>query len=170
MNKKRNIAIIIILVFSFIFEGIFSNFISTYSFFSPLFVLMSLIIIYPFLINDKESYYKCCFIMGLLYDLIYTDTIIVHAFLFLIIGFLITKINLILANNHINVMVVALIIIILYRLIMYLLLILTSNVDANIWNFFESIYLSLIANIIYVVILNIITDNISFKFKIYKGN
>lgn len=170
MNKKRNIAIITILAFSFIFEGIFSNFISTYSFFSPLFVLMSLIIIYPFLINDKETYYKCCFITGLLYDLIYTDTIIVHAFLFLIIGFLITKINLILANNHINVMVMALIIIILYRVILYCLLILTSNVDVNLLNFVQSIYLSIFANIIYIVIMNMITDKISYKFKIYKGN
>ncbi len=170
MNKKRNIAITVVLAFSFIFEGIFSNFISTYSFLSPLFVLMSLIVIYPFLINDKRSYYKNCFLMGLLYDLIYTDTIIVHAFLFLIIGFLITKINLILANNHINIMVVALIIIILYRVILYCLLILTGNIDINIFNFLRSIYLSLVANIIYVVIMNVITDKISYKFKIYKGN
>ena len=170
MSKTRNIVIITILAFSFIFEGIFSNFISAYSFFSPLFVLMSLIIIYPFLINNKETYYKCCFIIGLLYDIIYTDTIIVHAFLFLIIGFIITKINLVLANNHVNVIIMALIIIILYRTILYCLLILTSNVDFNFWNFLQSIYLSLIVNIIYIVILNMITDKVSLKFKIYKGN
>ncbi len=170
MNKKRNIAIITILAFSFVFEGIFSNFISTYSFFSPLFVLMSLIIIYPFLINDKRNYYKCCFIIGLLYDLIYTDTIIVHAFLFLLFGFLITKINVILTNNNINVMVVALIMIVLYRIVLYCLLILTSNVNPNLFNFIQSIYLSLLANIIYIVVMNIITDKISYKFKIYKGN
>lgn len=169
MNKK-SIAIICLLAFSFIFEGIFSNFISVYSFFSPLFVLMSLIAIYPFLINDKFSYYKYCFITGILYDIIYMDTIIVHGFLFLIIGYFITKINLILANNHINVMVMALIIIIVYRLIMYLLLILTGNVVPNFGNFAESIYLSLVANMIYILGLNMVTDKLSVKFKLHKGN
>ena len=169
MNKK-NIALLILLAFSFILEGIFSNFISIHSILSPLFVLMSLIIIYPFLLNNKESYYKICFIVGLLYDLIYTDTIIVHAFLFLIIGFTITKINLILANNHINVMVMALIIIILYRLILYCLLLLTGNISFDIFDLFQSIYLSLVVNIIYIVVMNMITDEISYRFKIYKGN
>lgn len=168
--SRKSVIIICLLVFSFLFEGIFSNFISTYSILSPLFVLMSLIAIYPFLINDKISYYKYCLVTGILYDLIYMDTIIVHGFLFLIIGYLITKINLIIANNHINVMVIALIIIIIYRLIMYALLILTGNVIPNIWNFIESIYLSLLANIIYIFVLNIITDKLSLKFKLHKGN
>ena len=170
MKNKKNILIISLLSFSFIFENIFSNFVSTYSLFSPLFVLMTLIIIYPFLLNEKRSYYKYCFFTGILYDVIYTDTIVVHGLLFLIIGFIITKINLILANNHVNVMVMALIVMLLYRSILYCLLMLTGNVNANLYHFFQSIYLSFMANVIYVLILNIITDKLSIKLKIYKGN
>ena len=167
---KKRITIISILAFSFILEGVFSNYISASSFFSPLFVLMSIIIIYPFFINDKKNYYKYCFITGVLYDVIYMDTIIVHGFLFLIICYLLTKINLILANNHINIMIIAVIIIIIYRVILYSLLILTGNINFDIFNLLKSIYLSLISNVLYVLILNIITDRLSTKLKLYKGN
>lgn len=170
MKSKKNILIIILLSFSFVFEGVFSNFLKTYSVLSPLFVLMTLIVIYPFLLNEKGTFYKYCFFTGVLYDIVYTDTIIVHGLLFLIIGFLITKINLILANNHINVMVMALIVMFLYRCILYFLLVLTGNVNPSWTYFFQSIYLSVLANVIYVFILNIVTDRLSMKLKLYKGN
>lgn len=170
MNKTKNSLVISLLGFSLILEGAFSNFISIYSFFSPLFVLMTLIIIYPFLLNKKIAYYKYCFFTGVLYDMVYTDTIIVHGLLFLIIGFCITKINLILANNHINVIVMAIIVIFLYRTILYCLLILTGNVNFNWHLFLQSIYLSTLANVIYILIMNMVTDRLSIKFKLYKGN
>ncbi len=170
MKSKKNILIICLISFAFVFEGVFSNFLKIYSLLSPLFVLMTLIVIYPFLLNEKNEFYKYCFFSGVIYDIVYTDTIIVHGFLFLIIGFLITKINLILANNHINVMVMALIVMVLYRSILYLLLVLTGNVNPS-WEYYlQSIYLSIVSNVIYVFILNIVTDKLSIKLKLYKGN
>jgi len=104
--------VIIVLIISFILDSLISNFIPLNSILMPLFTLMSLIIIYPYFNNHKNKYLLACFATGVCYDLIYTNTIITHAFLFLVIGFIITRLNLILSNNYVNVAIMAVIIII----------------------------------------------------------
>ncbi len=162
--------ILIVLIISFILDSIISNFISLSSIFFPLFTLMSLIIIYPYFNSYKNKFYLTCFTIGMLYDLIYTDTIVIHAFLFLLIGFIITKLNLVLSNNYVNVAIMGIISIVIYRLIAYGLLLITASVNFNIMHLFKSIYSSLILNILYVSILYIITDRISYRLKIKKAN
>ena len=104
------------------------------------------------------------------YDLIYTDTIIIHGFLFLIIGYLIIKLNLLFPNNSLNVMIKGLICIILYRIISYFLLLITANTSFDILLLLKSIYHSLILNLIYVSLVYIIVDSLSIKLKIKKIN
>ena len=161
---------IIVLIVSFILDSIISNFISLGSLFTPLFTLMALIIIYPYYNGDKFKYFLACFVTGIFYDLIYTDTIVIHGFLFVIIGFIITKLNLILANNYINVGIMAIVCIIFYRIIAYSLLLITANISFEWFELFKSIYRSLLANVIYVALLYTITDKISRKLKIHKLN
>lgn len=159
-----------IIIISFILDGITSNIISLNSLFAPLFTLMSLLLIYPYFNNDKEKYYIACFVTGLAYDLIYTDTIIINAILFTLLGFIITRLNLILSNNSVNVTVMALVIIVIYRLIMYILLLMTGNIVFEPLNLLKGIYSSLISNFIFAVLGYIITDKISQKFKLKKAN
>jgi len=78
-----------LLTISLIIEGIISNFISIQTkLWSPLLLLMTIIFIYPYFKNDKK-YYKMCLIYGILYDLIYTNTLVFHGFLFLLIGYIV---------------------------------------------------------------------------------
>lgn len=160
----------IVLIISFILDSLISNFIPLNSIFMPLFTLMSLIIIYPYFNNHKTKYLLVCFVTGLFYDLIYTNTIVIHAFLFLVIGFIIIRLNLILSNNYLNVAIMAIIIIIIYRIIAYGLLLITANIDFNFMTLLKSIYSSLILNLIYVVLTFIITDQIATKLKIRRAN
>lgn len=162
--------IIIVLIISFILDSLISNYIPLNSLLSPLLTIMALIIIYPYCNGDKKKYYLACFITGVFYDLIYTNTIVIHGFLFVMIAFIITKLNLILSNNYLNVMIMAVVCIIAYRTSCYILLLMTNNVDGNLLSLIKSIYSSLILNLIYVALAYIITDKISYKLKIHKSN
>lgn len=157
-----------VIIISFVLDSIVSNIVSLNSWFIPLFTLMSLIIAYPYFNGNIKNYFITCFITGLFYDLIYTDTIIIHAFLFVLIGFIITRLNLIFSNNYLNVMIMAIICIILYRFISYGLLLITNNISFNFTLLLKSIYHSLILNMIYVAGVFILTDKISLKLKIKK--
>lgn len=162
--------IISVIIISFILDSIISNFIPLNSLLMPLFTLMSLIIIYPYFNNNKKEYLLTCFAIGIFYDLIYTNTIIIHGFLFLTIGFIITRLNLLLSNNYVNDAIMAIICIIVYRLIAYSLLLITANVSFDFYILLKSIYNSLILNIIYIMSAFIITDKISTKLKIHRAN
>ncbi len=162
----------IILIISFLLDSIVSNFISFDSLFQPLFTLMALIIIFPYFISHKgnQNYLLTCFITGICYDLIYTDTLVIHGFLFLLIGYIIMKLNLVLASNCLNDIIIGVIIIIFYRLIMYALLLITANISFDIFAIIKGIYSSLILNIIYIFLVFLITDKISDKMKIRRAN
>lgn len=162
--------IIVICILSFVLDSLISNFIPINSIFCTLFSLMSLILIYPYFNGNHEKYYITSFVMGLACDLIYTDTIIVNAVLFLLIAIVITRLNYILSNNYINVIIMALICIVIFRTITYCLLLMTGNVNWNMSNLLKSINRSIISNSLYVSIGYIITDTISYKLKIKKSN
>lgn len=156
-----------IVILSFYLEGILSKLISI-KFLVPEFTIISLIIIYPFLHNDYKLYYKICFITGLLYDIAYTDTLFLNAFCFLILGYIIKKINIVLTNNIFNISLISIIIITINRLLIYLVLIFINYINPNFNILLFSIVNSLLINIIYAIILFKITDIISNKKGIYK--
>lgn len=155
-----------IVLISFYLEGILSKI--SFNFLTPLTTLMSLILIYPYLNDSKKEYYISCFSIGLLYDIGYTNTMFLNAFIFLLLGFFITKINIYIKNNSFNVILMSLIIIILYRLITYLILVFIDYLNFNINTLLNSIIYSLLLNFIYISILYKITDIISKKKGIIK--
>ena len=160
---------IIIIIISFFLDSIISNLIGLNSIFMPLCTLMSLIIIYPYY-KFKNDFLITSFITGVCYDLIYTNTIVVHGFLFLIMAFIIIELNIVLSNNYINVAIMGIVLIIVYRSLTYGFLLITGNISFDILALFKSIYSSVIINVIYVSLAYIITDMISIKLKIRKAN
>ncbi|MBR2834047.1 MAG: rod shape-determining protein MreD [Bacilli bacterium] len=159
----------ITLIISFVLDSIISNFISLNSLFAPLFTLMSLIIVYPYFNGNHKNFLVTSFVTGVFYDLIYTNTIVIHGLLFVAIGFIIIKLNTIFSNNYLNVLIMAVISIIIYRLISYGLLLITNNVSFSWVILLKSIYQSLIINIFYILLAFMITDRLSFRFKIKKS-
>jgi rod shape-determining protein MreD len=153
-------------VISFILDSVVSNF----NVGLPLFTLMSLIIIYPYFKKDNHNFIRLCGIVGLLYDLVYTDTFLLNFLVFMVIGFIIMYINERIEHNLINVMLTALISIVSYRLITYFILILTGYLNMNISHLISSITSSLIINSIYVTGLYLVTDYYHRKYHILKNN
>lgn len=155
---------ILIILISFILEGIFSNYLPVNSYFASLFTLTSLIIIYP-LFTENKDYYKYTFLTGLAYDLIYTDTMIFHAIIFCFMGFLISRLNLVLTDNYINTLIILALSLAIYRVITYLILILVSSLSFNFLNLILSILKSLTANLIYGLVLFLIIRKCQKKYK-----
>lgn len=155
---------VIILIISFLLEGVISNFVSINGFMAPLFTLVSLIVIYP-LFDDVSEYYKYVFVTGLVYDLFYTDTIIFHAIIFCFMAFIITRMNLVLSDNYINFLIIMAICILIYRTFTYSLLVLVSSVSFSFIALILSILKSLIINLIYSAILFFVLKKIRKKSK-----
>ena len=84
---------IIILVISFVLDGLLSNFlpymVGDLSLFTPMLTIVSLIIIYHFFTKKKNNYFIICFIVGLIYDFMYTNLLFYNAILFLVLGLVI---------------------------------------------------------------------------------
>lgn len=145
--------ILIILSIAFYLEGIFSNFVSiSTKFFNPLFALVTLISIYPFF-REKRKYFLVCFGYGVLYDFIYTDTLIFHGFLFICIGYLSYHMHKLFSLNIINIIFITFISIFGYRLLSYILLCLVGGYKFIWIKLFYSIVSSIIINIFFVTIL-----------------
>lgn len=155
---------VIILIISFLLEGVISNFVSINGFMAPLFTLVSLIVIYP-LFDDVSEYYKYVFVTGLVYDLFYTDTIIFHAIIFCFMAFIITRMNLVLSDNYINFLIIMAICILIYRTFTYSLLVLVSSVSFSFIALILSILKSLIINLIYSAILFFVLKKVRKKSK-----
>lgn len=158
----------VFIIISFFLDGFISNYISINGIFYPLFTLMSLIIMYPYY-SDNNIFYKFTFFVGAVYDLIYTDTFIFYAFIFLIVALVIAKLSVLLADNYLSIMIITLISIILFRTISYILIVISGNIRFSFDILFKSIYSSLLLNIIYVVILNIVVTFTSKKLGIRKS-
>lgn len=158
-----------VLVISFILQGILSNFISIdTNIFNLLFPIVALIIIYPYFRKNNSKYFIYAGVYGLLYDLIYTDTFILYAGLFIIIAFIISKLNIIFSNNIINIGFITTIVIATYRTITYFVLVVVNYLEFDMNILFKSIYSSLLLNVIYAIIIYFISDRLSYKYRIEK--
>lgn len=158
----------IIVILSFILDGIFSNIFPINSVFYPLFTLISFIIVYPYY-SDNSNYYKFSILIGSLYDIIYTDTFIFYGLIFFIVAVIISKMSGWFADNYLSLTIITLTSIITFKTVSYLLMVVTGNIPFNFQILLKGIYSSIIVNIIYAIILNIFTLFLSKKFKIRKS-
>lgn len=147
--------IILILSISFYLDGILSNFISLDTkYFNLLLSLMTLVSIYPFFKKPKK-YYQICLGYGIVYDLVYTDTLFFHGFLFLCMGFIAHYTYKMLSLSSVNTILIAVLSIFIYRTLSYTLLCLIGNYEFVWLTLLRSITSSLILNIMYMLILYI---------------
>jgi rod shape-determining protein MreD len=160
--------VFISVIISFLLDSILTSFIPINSIFLPLFSLISLIIIYPYFHKEENRYLVFSFLLGLLYDICYTDTIFLNAFIFLLISFFIKLINEYISNNVFNISFISMLVITIYRIITYFVLVIINYLKYDFNDLLVSIYSSLIINVFYGIMLYLITDFISKKYKIDK--
>lgn len=158
----------IIVVLSFLLDGVFSNIFPINSVFYPLFTLVSLIIVYPYYSNNSD-YFKYSALIGALYDLIYTDTFIFYALLFLIIAYIISKMSGWFADNYLSLLIITLVSIITFKILSYILMVATGNLPLDLGTLLKGIYSCLIVNIVYAILLSMFTTFVSKKLGIRKS-
>ena len=155
-----------LLIVGFILEGIITNFIPIQTkLFNPLLLFVTIVFVYPYFKNDKK-YYKTCLIYGIIYDLIYTNTLIFHGILFLLIGYIVHYLYKLFSLNIINITIIVIGCIVIYRILGYLLVCLVSSYNFSWFTLLNSITSSLILNVIYISFLYIIINKKYHYFKV----
>lgn len=155
---------LLICLISFFIDGISSYYVDlSFAYISPfttIYSIIAVVIIYQFF-NNNNKYYLSCLIIGLMFDIVYTNTFILNMITFLIIGFIISKIFNVLANNTVNNIIVSCISIFIYYLFTNIILVLTGYINFNIELILKILSCSIIMTIIYSLILSITINYIS---------
>lgn len=143
--------IYLILLISFFLDGIVSFIFNNNILFNPLFSLMSLIIVFKYYKRREDLRYLITIsIVGLLVDIVYTDTLFLNAGIYLIIGIIVIKYYKFFTYNLLNSIILGFIIISLYRLLSFLVLSNMGVISVDFYKLIESIYSSLFLNLIYI--------------------
>lgn len=124
---------------SLILDGIFSRWF--YPLFTPLTIIM-------YKNNNKYLY---TLIAGFIYDIVYTDTLFLNAFIFILLLYFIEWIFKKITFNLFNVVLVSILVIVLYRFSVFLILSVIGYINFNLINLLYGILYSLI-NVIFVII------------------
>lgn len=155
-------------IISLILQSIFSNFTKVInSYMNPLFAICALIIVYPYF-KDKNKFLLVCFLYGTCYDILFSSFLFIHAFLFVLLGYIIMILNHLWTHNILNTILFAILTISIYKVIYYFLLAVIDKIEWTSTACFQMISHSLLMNIFYITILYFITDFISKKYKIRK--
>ena len=154
-----------ILFVGFYLEGICSNFVSiSTAFFNPLFALVTLVLLCPYCYRNQKKYYKICFWYGVLYDLIYTNTIFFHGLIFLMIGYISYYLYQLFSHHLMNTFMIVVISILVLRSVSYLLLCIVGSRIFSLFVLLHSITSSLIVNLIYTTILYFLLQRMLHKY------
>lgn len=160
------IIIIIYTIISFLLDGLISNFtninIVDPSYFRTIYSVISLVISYHFFENDHK-YLKVLIILGILFDIVYTNTFLLNIFIFIIIYLFIKKINIYIPNNILTINLKSLLSLTIYHTLSYLILLFAgySNYTFNLLTLILS--RSIVMTIIYTTISYLIIKKIYYK-------
>lgn len=157
------IVTVILLIVSILLEGIIPNLLRSIT---PFFVI-SVILLGGINSRDDKTFYLTCFIFGVIYDLLYMNTIFLHGFIYLFLAWLGGKM-LSKKDNFMKVFACYFLFIITYVLI--LILFTTLYKPHSIDRVIHILYDGLLINIIFflLVYLTYFVNNCIFKNRIKK--
>ena len=162
----------LIIISSFILDIILSNVLpfmkGDLSIFTSLFVPITIYLIYPFYKNQELRYYIESFIIGIIYDLIFTNLLFFDGVIFLIISLVSVKIykNFI-VDKYKNIMYVFLIII-LYEFLVASIFLIFNLVPICFYDFVYKISHTLLINVVYGFLLYEIIGSGSRQKKLFR--
>lgn len=146
---------VIYLIISFLLEGIMSNIfpstLSNISYFTTIYTIISLVIIYPYFNNDKK-YFILIIVFGILFDMLYTSSIFINTFIFIIIGIVTKILYNIFTENVFMTNIISYIGIVIYHVLSFIILLIVGYNDYNIMLLFNIIIHSIFMTIIYTSI------------------
>jgi rod shape-determining protein MreD len=152
--------VIIIICISFFLDGLLSIYQSIsfldIIYFKPLFTIVSLSFIYLWCFKNHKIYYKTCFLIGIIYDLLYTNTFPLNILLFLLLGLIIQKLYLYFETTFLNGVIINLIIITIYHIISFIVLFLIGYLPFDFYVISHNLLSIIITNSIFYIILYIV--------------
>lgn len=148
---KEKIIISIVVVF---LDGIITYFVPSYFNNINLFYPMLTISLIPFLYNyNIQDYYKLCFIIGIIYDLLYSHIFLFHSLIFLLLSKIDIKIIKYFKSNLLLYTILIILNIIIYDLILFVLVYMSNYqiVDFNslIYKIKNSLLLNIMSGFVY---------------------
>ena len=160
---------IIILISSLFLDGLLTNYlpylVNDLSLFTPLFTVVSIFLIYPFYRKKDNKYYLTVFITGIIYDLLYTNLGVLNGVLFLLIGITSKYIHKYFEPSIIKLAINIIIIISIYESLMGLILFIFQLVPVTIPKISYKITHSLLMNIIYAELIELLIKSIPNKYR-----
>lgn len=152
-----------------LFDGLLTNYlpylVNDLSYFTPLFTVVSIFIIYPFYRKNNKKYFITIFLLGFIYDLFYTNLLFYNAVIFLIIGIISRFINKNFETSFLKLIIYTVIIVVLYESISAGILFVFNIVPISFDKLFYKISHSLLLNIIYMETIYIVIKIIPKKYK-----
>ena len=112
---------------------------------------------------DNKKYLQTVFIIGLIYDLLFSYILLFNSLIFLLFAKIIKKIDKFIRCNYFISLILVIIFIFLYDLILFLLVKLSNYNIVTISDLIYKFKNSIILNISYFILLSIILKNIKFK-------
>lgn len=153
----------IIIIISIILEIILNLYINIDSYLVPLFTLLSLIFVYPYFKNSKKDFFVFSFILGFVYDLVFTNFYILNSFIFLFVSIVIyyffKKFN----YKIFNIIFLSVILISIYNFALYIIFDVYKYNDYTIVEFLFILKHFFIINIIYIISSYLISNKLYLK-------
>ena len=112
---------------------------------------------------DNKKYLQTVFIIGLIYDLLFSYILLFNSLIFLLFAKIIKKIDKFIRCNYFISLILVIIFIFLYDIILFLLVKLSNYNIVTISDLIYKFKNSIILNISYFILLSIILKNIKFK-------
>ena len=159
----------IILTISIILDGVLTNYlpylVNDLSFFTPLLTVVSIFILYPLNRKKEKKFFIIMFIVGIIYDLLYTNLLFLNGLLFV----LITLISKIIYKNfetsYFKLIIYTILVIIVYETVYAGILFIYRIVPITLYKLIYKISHTLILNIIYTELLYFIINKLPKKYK-----
>lgn len=148
------ILLILFIVISFLLDGLLSVIIpfDTLYLFKTFFSLVSIVVLFPYLEYNNKLYFLIVFVLGLFFDIVYTNTIMLNAILFLFFSYVTRYLYTLLRNNLLNGIVISSIIIFFYNLLTYTILVVIGiSTYPFIMFLYQFIFIDII-NILYFIV------------------
>ena len=161
---------IIYLIISFLLENIMANiFTSTLgnpSYFTTMYTIIALVVIYPYFSNDKK-YLILVVVFGALFDILYSSTILINLVIFFMVAVVIKILNNIISDNIIMINIISIISVTVYHLLTFIILNIATSSVYSISLFLGIITHSVLMTIVYTsisyLIIKLIYNKIDVK-------
>lgn len=149
--------ITLIMILSLFLDGLLSFYkgLSLFNIISiqTMFTITSIVLISRVYRKRYRDYYKMCLILGFVYDLLYTNALILNMLLFPLLGFITLKLYSFFQDNLINSLIINVIILLLHHLITFIILVIVGYLPFDLIALSSDIVSILIINNLYFIIL-----------------